>query len=797
MRVGIITLTGSDNYGNVLQNYALQEMLKELGCEVETIQNTTSFGCYNPEREYINKLTLKYIRQYVKDQLNYRYNIKNSGKGLVMTINYCRKKAGLIYKQKKIRKKVFNDFIEHYICWGPDKIDINKPWTREQCDRYDFFVSGSDQVWNPTYPSTSEINFLQFAPVYKRISYAPSFGIQQIPTALRQDYTKWIGEIPFLSVREESGRKLIQELTGREAKLVCDPTMAIAVEVWYELESKPLKIPDGKYILSYFLGDRTKEYDSYIEKIAQKYQMEIISLFDILDMNGYVVSPQEFIYLIHHASLVCTDSFHGTVFSIIMHTDFVSFSRIESGKSMNSRLESLLTIFNLSERCYGKILDEDIFCTDFKNVNGKLTELRQTAMEFLKNAIRSNRDMYHTQDLMSTIYASKDKCSGCTSCAASCPMQCIQMMSDEEGFVYPIVDEIRCIQCGKCKRVCPVIAAENGQDFTNEERISDRYIVAHTKREDIRRESSSGGIFTECSQFVIDRGGVAFGAGFTADFEVAHKKVDDIRGLADLRGSKYVQSNMNTIYFEVKKELGLGRQIYFSGTPCQIAGLYTYLGNKRPDNLITQDVICHGVPSPMVWKKYIDTFQNVENISFRNKKYGWHYFSMFIRHQSKYYVKRLDEDFYLRLFLDNTILRPSCYNCPMKKNKSCADITLADCWNLDTITEKVKDNDKGMSLVILRTDKGDRLWKQIVKRKKVFSIDVNSERALGSQAVLGVSAPCNPKRAMFFKALKMVSFDELMLLWYRDSAICKVRKKEIYLKTKIRFYQKNVKTWFE
>ncbi len=781
MKIGIVTINGNENYGNVLQNYAVQEVLKKVGAEAETIPNLTRYGHWE-KAEKVNKFTPSYIKKYVTSQLNYRYNIKNTNRGLIRVIRFYKQHKDEIEALKEIRTKKFIEFKEEYIVHSQHVLDINKTWTREQIDEYDFFVSGSDQVWNPVYPSTSSINFLQFAPEEKRISLSPSFGINKIPEELHNDYAKWLYEIPHLSVREEQGSKIIEDLCGKSAKVLCDPTMALTKDEWIKIEKKPAYLADKEYLLTYFLGDKNSEYDKYISGIAEREKLDVINLFDVTDLQAYATSPQEFIYLIHHANLVCTDSFHGAVFSIIMNTDFVTFSRKESGKSMESRMKTLLSTFKFENRDYRSVGIEHVFNVDFLEVEGILAYKRGEMLEFLNSAIykstegkEGNRDTNWILD--------KNNCCGCTACAMICPRKCIKMQPDEEGFLYPQIDQELCVNCSLCQKVCPILKKNDKKD-------SPDCYIAYSKNDKIRAKSSSGGIFTELAKGEIKRGGLVYGAGFNENFEVVHQSARSEQEIEKLRGSKYVQSRMDDKYREIKEILDRGNLVYFSGTPCQVAGLYSYLEN-RPEKLITQDFICHGVPSPLVWEKYIETFGDVRKVEFRNKKYGWHYFALHIESDKKNYYKRLDEDFYLKLFLDNTILRPICYDCPIKKQGSSADITLADCWSLNQITDKVLDRDKGLSLVIANTSKGKSFLKKVKDSGDIVAIQVDAKKALNSQSALRESSICNSRRKLFFSRLQGIEFIELEKAWYNDSWIKQIRRKEIYLKTKLLYYTKN------
>ena len=781
-KVGIITLNGGENYGNVLQNYAVQETLKELGTQPETVVNTTSYGRFYLDTQKVNKLTLSYVYRYLRDRLNYKYNIKNSGKGILKTIKFCKKNSSAIALAKKARTKGFEDFRNSNIVWAEDTININKLWKDTQTEKYDFFVSGSDQVWNPVYPSTSAINFLQFAPEYKRVTFSPSFGIGEIPEGLKEEYSKWLSSIPFLSVREEKGKKIIKDLCGKDATVLCDPTMCLTKEKWLSIAKKPEFDTENSYILTYFLGDRTKEYDKFIEKVAKENDLKIIHLFDVLDLEHYATSPGELIYLINNAKLVCTDSFHGTVFSIIMNTNFVAFPRVESGKSMNSRMETLLGTFGLKARNYNILSRDKLFSTDFSNTDSILEEKRKEAFSFLENALNSAA-VPPKKALKDTVLSIKEDCCGCTACESACPVNCITMASDSEGFKYPKIDLDKCLHCRKCEKICPAI-----NKTSPKKGIGEHCFVGYSQISKIRKNSSSGGIFYHLAEKVINENGVVFGASMMGR-QVKHTFAETKEELRQFMGSKYVQSDMGDCYKKAKEFLESGKNVLFSGTPCQIKGLYAYLGKDYP-NLLTQDIICHGVPSPMVWDKYVAFKADSENpqISFRDKKYGWHYWSLKIKDGKKVSLKTLEHDWYLKLFLDNTILRPSCYYCKAKEQGSSADITIADCWSPHKVCNTIKDTDEGLSLILVNSKQGNDFFEELLSSNELFAKEVEREKALASQSAISTSVSCNPKRAAFFQAINKVNIEDLYKNWYKKSIIRNVKRKVVFLKTKIKIF---------
>ena len=283
-----------------------------------------------------------------------------------------------------------------------------------------------------------------------------------------------------------------------------------------------------------------------------------------------------------------------------------------------------------------------------------------------------------------------------------CPVQCIVMRRDREGFDYPVANPDRCISCGRCEDVCPM---------SNELAAVPPSEVLAARNADYMKGSSSGGVFPALARNVVDDGGVVYGAVMNPDLVVSHTDAEDMDGIERMRGSKYVQSELYASFEDVKDLLEEGRRVMFTGTPCQIAGLKRFL-HKEYKNLKTVDVVCHGTPSPLVWRKYLDEVSSMYNIAqitdiqFRNKAKGWKSYSISISYNDKCGNKRtfnevFTQNIFMRCFLSNLCLRSSCYACPARNGKSGSDITLADLWGAENICPGL-DDDKGVSLVLLR-----------------------------------------------------------------------------------------------
>lgn len=346
----------------------------------------------------------------------------------------------------------------------------------------------------------------------------------------------------------------------------------------------------------------------------------------------------------------------------------------------------------------------------------------------------------------------KSKCCGCTACVAACPVRCITMQEDSEGFMYPKVNESECVGCNLCLNVCPAI------HYGDSCRPSEIY-AAKTNDDKIRMSSSSGGIFSLLAENIIDDGGVVFGAEFNDRWEVIHSYEETRAGLAGFRGSKYVQSYMGNSYRDAKTFLDRGRMVLFSGTPCQIAGLKHFL-KKDYDNLLTVDLICHGVPSPSVWNEYLYELkvksgaEAISAIEFRDKSEGWKNFKILVEgyNQGNKFLLE-DESFYInnycKAFLNNISLRPSCFACPVKAGKSGSDITLGDYWGMKDAGSELND-DKGCSVVLVNTPKGSSF---IAALPAYMKSDIKYEWVLDFNPSLEKSAGLSPNRDFFFYML--------------------------------------------
>jgi len=328
---------------------------------------------------------------------------------------------------------------------------------------------------------------------------------------------------------------------------------------------------------------------------------------------------------------------------------------------------------------------------------------------------------------MVELFSDKKNCSGCTACQHICPVGAITMESDSEGFLYPHINKKVCTECMACVNVCPL--KKNGHYATENFDIPKVYGVKH-KSAEVLAESTSGGLFTAISDYVLENKGYIVGAAYDESFSVRHIIVNTVEGRNRLRGSKYVQSRKGNVFPEVKKLLKNGNLVYFTGLPCEVTGLHAFL-QKKYDNLITSDLICYGAPSPQIFSDYLNSIREkykndtVCSINLRSKKKGWNnpHISVHMLHNN--YLRDYYTDSFGRLFFKNIILRPSCYNCKFSSHNRLSDITLADFWGIEKSHPEFFDN-RGVSLALINTTIGYQVFEYIKDKIDWIESSINN-----------------------------------------------------------------------
>lgn len=349
-------------------------------------------------------------------------------------------------------------------------------------------------------------------------------------------------------------------------------------------------------------------------------------------------------------------------------------------------------------------------------------------------------------------------CTGCSACMNACLKGCITMQMNAEGFIHPIMDEQFCISCGKCEKSCPVLHSPVPP-------AQSKAYAAINVDNDVRENSTSGGIFTLLSEYIIEKGGIVFGAAYCEDFSVSHQYVKTADPLQKFHGAKYVQSNIGLSYRQAKEFLDDDRYVLFSGTPCQIEGLQSFLG-KPYEKLICVDLICHGIPSPEVWQHYVKYRADIDNggtrpiyINMRSKSTGWQRYSVAFQYADQKYSSVFTDDPYMYGYIKDLFTRPSCFDCKFKGINRNSDFTLGDFWGIEGQQPAMNDN-RGTSLVFVHSEKADEIWNAV--SDKIRYEEVETDVAIQWNPMAVQSTSYQEKREEFFARYLENDFEQLV-----------------------------------
>ena len=614
-------------------------------------------------------------------------------------------------------------------------------------DKYEAFICGSDQIWAPSlFNSKYFLDFVEDP--NKIIAYAPSIGLSNIEDVyVKNCMKKSIERFQHLSIREKQGQKLIQQLCNKEAQVVLDPTLLLSSEEWDNMAvSTKQKSP---YILCYFLGNNKDTWKNVrqISK-ATKIPLKIIPVFKKdYKRDGDVVpgiGPGEFLDLVRNASLVCTDSFHGTAFSIIYEKPFYVYERFNNkdSNSQNSRVYNILKITGLENRLIkdkATVNNAPLSC-EYGKAREKLKIKREESLLYLSDALNASTPSTNENKE----YKITNTCCGCGVCSIVCPQGAIEIKRNADGFLDATIDQSKCIKCGLCRLVCPF----NGEDGVqiNEEKYN--LYMLKSKDKSVLNSSSSGGAAYEISKKLCNDGYDVVGCTYDKEQqEAVHKKVSagDIGGLEDFKGSKYIQSNTVDVFSEVVDET---EKAVIIGTPCQIAGIDRLLRlKKRRTNYILIDLICHGVPSQHLWRKYIKTgsekygYGLTPKVQFRDKSKGWDRKYMSVEGNKKAYSMLEKKDSFYKFFLSNNCYMSSCYECNYRE-KTSADIRVGDYWG-----PRYKGDKDGVSMVISMTNTGEEILQEL---KRLDKIELENRSC---EEYWTVQYPRNPIKPVFYNEL--------------------------------------------
>ena len=703
MKIGILTYHASHNYGAFLQAYALRNVLIEkTGNDVDII----NFNMPQSVELYANMSNPETDNEQEK--------------------KFCQDRGRMFVEQSLKYHDLKGE------CFVSDDLNQFSDWIQ---GKYDIVIVGSDEIWYMR-------GFRGFPTPYwlpgvtgcRKMAYAASARVDQndMTKEEQSQVKKFLEDFSYISVRDNVTRRMVEIATGRSPQVTCDPTFAYEFHINKEL---------GKWLIKnkYRYNGRKKciglmlTNGKLIDAIVRKYDRD----FDFISLYAYnkniksnvVLTPFEWTQVIAGCDGLITSFFHGMVFALKGNTPFISFEtrKIKSDEyskaydllkrhGLEGHYSRLVNIEEQSLRIVGPFL-ADVLTDKAKHDFSDICEKeRQSFFSFLEQ-LPSNCPNH--------IVVNKDtQCCGCSACVDTCPEKAIKLEIDEKGFWYPKVDEEKCLFCGKCIDACTF-----HYRLSNEGRgvPSSVYAVKH-KDENVRLLSRSGGIFTAITDNVLEHGGCIYGAAFADGFQVEHKRATTVEERNAFRTSKYVQSDMTGVYDQIKCDLRAGYPILFSGTPCQVAAVRNAMQNEDCSGLYLIDILCFGVPSPKVWRDYLNCRQNeydgrITAVEFRDKQFGWK------AHRETFIINGLkyDSDDYTKLFSSRDILRPSCFECPYKSTERTGDITIADFWGIDNAVPGFND-DKGVSLVMVNTEKGEKLFEE--SKKDIICENSNLEDAM-------------------------------------------------------------------
>ena len=730
-RTGLITFHFAHHYGAQLQAYATMRAIQGLGHDCDIIDFRL------PHTTATNQL------------------FKRSGSVRDAAANTH---TALHYGAFKARFDRFEAFVNEQMKLSPQRY-TSFAQLKDNPPDYDVYVSGSDQIWNPYIYADKQFEpafLLDFVRKGRRIAYAPSLGTPTLPAPYDEQFRQYLSAFDALSVREKRGQDLVRAITGREARVVLDPTLLLTGQQWGELAVAP-KYQD--YILCYFVSD-PGEAAAYALALSEKTGLPIVQLAGARrKIPGakeivFDAGPREFLGLFQHASYVCTNSFHGAVFSVQFDRPFfTSMSPKERAEPTYSRIYSLLSRLGCAERIVGLDSTASIDAPmDYEAVHRNLDAARADSLAYLKAAVEGAElpPMPELPDPpKKPVLCKEADCTGCTACASVCPVGAISMEADHEGFLRPVVSDA-CVLCHKCERTCPILRPQvKGPS-------PDCAHAVWNKDEAERVASSSGGFFSILARHVLDQGGAVFGTVLDETMHARHVCARSEEELAPMRGSKYVQSDLGDSFRQIKTLLDNGTPVLFSGVPCQVHGLLQAVGRDR-DNLITCDLVCHGVPSPAVFRGFLDALEKkygskAVSVRFKDKSHGWsHPWFTVTFADGQVYTQDFNLTTYGRGFGMQLFLRPACARCQYTNTSRPADFTLADFWGLDEKVSLPVERDKGVSMVMVNSAKGQALFDAL--SSQFGQVERPLSEAVTGNPRLASPLTANSRRGAFFASL--------------------------------------------
>ena len=777
-KIGLVTLF-SDNYGSELQCFATKTFVERMGYKCDVLFEQP-MGMEKVFTKFHN------IAKILGCSIRYRGFWKNRreiNKSICVSMNSRT-------SESQFELDWFRDTVLQ-----PKETSFSLLSDKRFQDEYDYFIAGSDQIWNGGY-LVSPFMFLEFAEDSKKIALCPSLGVEKLKNFNIKPFRRNLSSFKYLSAREESGVQIIKELTGRTVPRLPDPVMLLTTEEWEDFSESGLKFGD-KYILLHFLGKPTTLAINSIKLLSSDYKVicfanpydELKSIGEISVVSG---SPYDYVSLIKNAEYIFTDSFHTSCFSIIFNARFITFER-EYGhrNSQSTRIKTLMSVYKCSERYITENANDILKIIHIKpNFDAVRTSENRLVSDYLRKAIIAPKP---TQNLKAS-----DECTGCMACLAVCPKNAISVEYSKFGYRIPKVNSELCIHCGLCEKVC------NSSRSFDSQGVREAYIAYNLEKE-LMMKSASGGVFSALAKSFINSGGVVAASTIRSDSGkpvVKHILIDKTENLESVLGSKYVESDCTETYASIAKILNQNGKVLFCGTSCQVKAVYSYLDCKNvpQDKFYTIDLICHGVPGIRLFSDYIKQICKIYHINFTNYQFriksdGKINYQFRIKSDGK--IKRrikghllsktggiyldipISESSYYDMFMRQENYREQCYHCEYASVDKPADITIGDYFEakrdypfLFTDDGIFHDVDF-INCMLVRAGKGKRLLEEY--GEKLFTYPVECKRVQLSHRNL-----CKPSR---FTRLRLNAIDS-----YSKSGICGVEKmhKRIFIIRKAR-----------
>lgn len=707
--VGIATVYTGFNYGSALQAFATKTLLEDMGYNASILKLG---GSMIPGRDVRIKKTMVVLFRSLLHSGGMK-SLKNYGDSIKKTLS-------------AESKGYFNHFTDFYL--QPETASYKSLKKEAQSEKYKAFVCGSDQIWNSAVFYVDPFYYLRFAPEGKRIAFAPSFGRDFVPDYNKKKIKKYLSGIKHKSVREASGKDIIKDLTGDNAQALVDPTLALSAQEW--THHLKLNNNDEKYLLAYFLDKPSEKAINAVKAIGEKYSLKIIGLpysVDGLPWVENIVSagPREFVEYIKNASFVCTDSFHGTAFSLNFNIPFYTFERNygNAGKQ-SARIESILELVSAQDRYEPENIDGCLNIS-FENVNKVLLSEREKSKGYLSSLLPCQKDAEIKSDNENNILSldALHSCTGCSMCGAVCPTGAVSIKEDADGFYTPVADKLKCTHCGLCKKVC--YKFDKAFRFDSFENYSS-YSASNKNSEELK-SASSGGVSAELMREALKQGyyvaGVAYDVKANRAVTRIAKSEDE---LEQFKGSKYFQSYTADAFKDIISDKSEQKYAIF-GTPCQIYAFSRAADVKNNrDKYLLVDFFCHGCPSLKLWDKYLDYVRNkkgvteFEKITFRSKTHGWHEFCFDFYSKGTVSSSSKYSDPFYEMFFGLESMNKACYDCVAKSSMEKTDIRIGDFWG-----NRFGTNVKGVSAVITVTEKGKNLFESVKDKFDLESADFN------------------------------------------------------------------------